>query len=57
MTTKQSAFFVLSAITFLGCKQPELQQFTDVSESSSISFANNWTSNQIMEDLRRIFEH
>src|SRR6478609_2832849 len=42
---------VLAAITFLiitgsilfACKQPALQQFTDVSQSSGITFANNIT--------------
>ncbi|CAN5617995.1 VCBS repeat-containing protein [soil metagenome] len=43
MNLKLSAFFGVSMIGFMSCKQPELQQFTDMSESSNISFSNNIT--------------
>ena len=46
MKIKFAILFFLSAAGFIACKQPALQQFSDVSESSGITFANNITESE-----------
>ncbi len=43
MRIKIAILCCLLLTSFMGCKKPVLQQFTDVSESSGIHFANNIT--------------
>jgi len=46
MRMKSVVYYYLLGISFSACKQPALQQFTDVSESSGIIFANNITESE-----------
>ncbi|MFC0775962.1 VCBS repeat-containing protein [Terrimonas alba] len=46
MTIKNTIVFLLFACSVTACRQTALQQFSDVSESSGISFANNITETE-----------
>src|SRR5688500_5280415 len=46
MMVKRTIVFLLLALYISACKQPALQQFTDVSEASGINFANNITETE-----------
>src|SRR5574337_144680 len=46
MTLKRTILFSLLVSCFIACKQKTLQQFTDVSDNSGISFANNITESE-----------
>lgn len=46
MTLKRTILFFLLGLCFIACRQKTLQQFTDVSDDSGISFANNITESE-----------
>lgn len=46
MTSKRTILFLLLVSCCIACKQKTLQQFTDVSDNSGISFANNITESE-----------